>query len=29
LGDALSAVEWAGNSLNGRAVDKYGIDKPE
>lgn len=28
LGDALSAVEWAGDSLNKRAVDKFAVDKP-
>jgi hypothetical protein len=28
LGDALSAVEWAGDSLNRRAVDKFAVDKP-
>jgi hypothetical protein len=28
LGDALSAVEWAGDNLNKRAVDKFAADKP-
>jgi hypothetical protein len=28
LGDALSAVEWSGDSLNKRAVDKFAVDKP-
>ncbi len=28
LGDALSAVEWAGDSLNKRAIDKFAVDKP-
>lgn len=28
LGDALSAVEWAGDNLNKRAVDKFAVDKP-
>jgi len=27
LGDALSAVEWTADSLNQRAVEKFGIDK--
>lgn len=28
LGDALSAVEWTGDSLNRRAVEKFSLDKP-
>jgi len=28
LGDALWAVEWAGDCLNKRAVDKFAVDKP-